>query len=657
MSGAVSEPDRAPPFGLAEWARLARSTLAGRQSARVSAGIDGAVGDALFACALARIDESVDVNAWLARAISTANSRRPGPSLHNGVAGLGFLLACYADGVEDRLMRIDGLLTATLSSLPPASMQSGVAGIALYAALRSHAATGRALQRAIVSTLADAATPSDGGLLWHTPLDYALARGVPASGAPVIELGMVHGLAGTLVALATLAAAGHERAADLARAGLVALFAREQRGDNRFGRIDFGPPDARGVHEFTDSRWCIGDVGVFHAAHRAARIVHDDATAERALAWLRESAAAHAAGAAAGASGRYDLCCGAAVIAQIYWRLHRDTGEPLFSAANRRLLDACATEVAAMTQTSFAYGRAGTLLALLSPLVDEAPSWDGVLGLASPTTPEMRRERSTMPLLQALGVERFLAEHWEQRALFVAGASATPWASAFGRETFFQLAETSPRGLKAQTFTADGMHTERALLDGADARRLFDSGHTLCLAGVERLHAPIGELAVAVQSALRLSASVQINAYLSPAGGGFGLHFDDHGVIILQLEGEKRWFHGEEPLLPGAPCNLVAGSTGEARFRALHPWFTAPFPDDAALLQTRLRPGDLLYLPTGTPHRTEAGAHSLAITIAFESMKGSSRPARQSIRKHDAAAPLRTMRSNATNDDKTGENT
>src|SRR5260370_21604981 len=79
---------------------LARETLAALQKAPALSGLGGSVGDALFACALNRLDPSIDLDSWLARAIRVTNARRPGPSLHNGVAGLGFVLATYSDAEE-----------------------------------------------------------------------------------------------------------------------------------------------------------------------------------------------------------------------------------------------------------------------------------------------------------------------------------------------------------------------------------------------------------------------------------------------------------------------------------------------------------------------------------------------------------------------------
>ncbi len=373
------EPDSIPgptPLG------LARETLVALAGERARRGLEGSVGAAVFACALSRIDPTIDVAPWLTRAIQDANTMRPGPSLHSGVAGLGFVLATYTDA-EDILVTIDRMLLGRVSGLPPASMQSGVAGLALYASLRSRAGSGLELGRAVVEALAQAAKPSRGGLIWHTPSSYAKARGASVPAEPVTEFGMVHGMGGTLVALAALARGGHGQAADLARAGLKALWARERPGPNRFGRMEFGPEGSEGTLELGEP-WCVGDTGVFRACWLAANATGDATSAERALERLREQARRHADGATAGRPGRIDLCCGSSVIAQVYWRMYRETGETVFQAANERLLDECALQVRHLTVSSFRFGRAGVLLALLSPRMSEEPIWDSILGVSLP---------------------------------------------------------------------------------------------------------------------------------------------------------------------------------------------------------------------------------------------------------------------------------
>ena len=91
----------------------------------------------------------------------------------------------------------------------------------------------------------------------------------------------------------------------------------------------------------------------------------------------------------------------------------------------------------------------------------------------------------------------------------------------------------------------------------------------------------------------RLEAELQVrfngNVYLSPAqSGAFGIHYDNHDVFILQLNGNKVWHVFDEKA-------TVQGNK-------------VVVPDDLSFLEGLqeeiiLQPGDLLYLPRGQYHR------------------------------------------------------
>lgn len=129
---------------------------------------------------------------------------------------------------------------------------------------------------------------------------------------------------------------------------------------------------------------------------------------------------------------------------------------------------------------------------------------------------------------------------------------------------------------------------------------LFAGGATVVLQSLHRWWPPVSALCRELE--VDLGHAVQANAYLTPPGSaGFDPHHDTHDVFVLQLHGTKDWVV-REPVVE-APL---------ARHRSDH--------DEAARrpvrFETRLEPGDCLYLPRGFVHsaRTESGT-SLHLTI------------------------------------------
>lgn len=171
------------------------------------------------------------------------------------------------------------------------------------------------------------------------------------------------------------------------------------------------------------------------------------------------------------------------------------------------------------------------------------------------------------------------------------------------------------RVVRAGTTLARGSVTRRAgmgnrsLTDLVAPNRVleeYDRGATVVLQGI---HQTVPRLARTVTNlALDLDQRVQVNAYLSPASSrGLDLHFDHHDVVVVQLDGEKRW------------------RVWDRLDRARHPVRGAP---DMALptfdevgepaVDRTLRPGDCLLIPQGCPHAPETvDEESVHLTIGL----------------------------------------
>ncbi|MFI1018152.1 cupin domain-containing protein [Streptomyces sp. NPDC020965] len=127
-------------------------------------------------------------------------------------------------------------------------------------------------------------------------------------------------------------------------------------------------------------------------------------------------------------------------------------------------------------------------------------------------------------------------------------------------------------------------------------------GASLVIDAIDELHEPAATLAATLER--HLHTHVQINAYASwNATEGFGTHWDDHDVIVLQIDGAKRW--------------KIYGPT---RDRPMYRDVAAPEPPTSdPIAEIILHAGDLLYLPRGWWHAVTAdqGTHSLHLTCGL----------------------------------------
>ncbi|MFF4094611.1 JmjC domain-containing protein [Streptomyces sp. NPDC001834] len=136
----------------------------------------------------------------------------------------------------------------------------------------------------------------------------------------------------------------------------------------------------------------------------------------------------------------------------------------------------------------------------------------------------------------------------------------------------------------------------------ADFHAQLKDGASLVLDAVEKIHPVVGAAAERLERFL--GTSVQANAYASWTDReGFGLHWDDHDVVVVQVHGSKRW--------------RLYGSTREApTFRDVE---SPERPEGDPVADIVLAPGDALYLPRGWWHAVTAdqGTESLHLTFGM----------------------------------------
>ncbi|MFE2351843.1 cupin domain-containing protein [Kitasatospora cineracea] len=144
-------------------------------------------------------------------------------------------------------------------------------------------------------------------------------------------------------------------------------------------------------------------------------------------------------------------------------------------------------------------------------------------------------------------------------------------------------------------------------LQPSELHKQLAEGATLVLDAVDELHPGVGALAARLERWLR--TGVQVNLYASWTGTeGFGVHWDDHDVVVVQLDGTKRW--------------RIYGPT---RTAPMHRDVETPEPPpEEPVADLVLTAGDVLYLPRGWWHAVAAseGQHSLHVTCGLQSTTG-----------------------------------
>lgn len=136
----------------------------------------------------------------------------------------------------------------------------------------------------------------------------------------------------------------------------------------------------------------------------------------------------------------------------------------------------------------------------------------------------------------------------------------------------------------------------------ADAiAKIMEAGGSLVFYG---LHPYVPTMARLCAAIARETGEHIVGSAIASTGEGGALpsHYDETDLIVLQVEGSKRWLIEDRPV-----ANPVAGMPLVPRE-----------PGAGILLDETLEPGDLLFVPAGHRHRCEtAGPRSLHLAFLF----------------------------------------
>jgi ribosomal protein L16 Arg81 hydroxylase len=211
-------------------------------------------------------------------------------------------------------------------------------------------------------------------------------------------------------------------------------------------------------------------------------------------------------------------------------------------------------------------------------------------------------------LLHPLAVETFLDEIWAATHYHVKRGSPSYFDSLLdGSAAVEQLFESYRREPSAvRLVQGEDKHGSDRLADGSldvvQVRNDFAGGYTVVLDDVEQYVRTIASLAHSIE--VELNFATKVNVYVTPPGSqGFLAHYDEHDVLILQIQGSKIWHL----------YNGVDVPPHEMRRREPVAVAGLPLPTDV-----HMEAGDVLYLPRGRVHAAEATSEpSVHLTVGI----------------------------------------
>lgn len=242
-------------------------------------------------------------------------------------------------------------------------------------------------------------------------------------------------------------------------------------------------------------------------------------------------------------------------------------------------------------------------------------------------------------------VDRFLAENYNLKPLHISGADGAAWRMSLFDWTQLgdlldNVAQWRSGGLKmimnSRPVGAEHYTALREAAEGPVARpdrglvqEMMALGATLVLDGVEDA---LGDLrALCGMLGRQFAAKSGVNVYASQAGvQGFASHCDPHEVFAIQCQGEKTWRiyanRADRPMAAPLDGNQAEIERTKGQL----------------LMEVRMRPGDVLYIPRGFYHDALAQSDpSLHLTFGVQPLYGLG--LLDLIR--DAAADMSIMRS------------
>lgn len=219
-------------------------------------------------------------------------------------------------------------------------------------------------------------------------------------------------------------------------------------------------------------------------------------------------------------------------------------------------------------------------------------------------------------LVAPLSEAEFLALLKERKLTFVRGANPNRYSNLLGWHTLQQMIERGdhPRGLgdfrvakESVNVPADRWLTKSKIdnsnkVDTSKLEEFLANGFSLIVTPIDRHVPALGSLCANIRTQLGEQIKVGVIVTAAQSVGAFKIHFDPEDLIILQIEGTKRW-----KIFGPAVSNPVQGMPKQE-----------PPPEEEPIFDEVLEPGDFLFLPGGNWHHCENGPErSLHLGIFF----------------------------------------
>jgi ribosomal protein L16 Arg81 hydroxylase len=213
-------------------------------------------------------------------------------------------------------------------------------------------------------------------------------------------------------------------------------------------------------------------------------------------------------------------------------------------------------------------------------------------------------------LLSPCTVSEF-GETWNKRSRVFLGRRDRFADLAFDHAALKSILRGGQLPVKAQYIDPDAGHTEIPI-DPGRIQECFAQGMTICVQNIDKMLPKLAQQLAVLKRSMHFPGIINFSCYWSPQSGGFDLHCDDHPVFILQIKGKKKWHYCATSAVDRVFGSVIYSAKKVRDLRAIG----LEIRDPDKLESVTLMPGDMLYLPAGTWHKTCAmNGESIGLTL------------------------------------------